>query len=548
MDTPLNALATSAGTLLSKGTFLVPPFQREYAWEDDEVAEFWSDLRSGLSDDSYFLGLVILTDEADSKHVVDGQQRILTVSLLAAALFHEARRAGRPALAERISSDFLRAIDYETDQVRPRVVLSDKRDNSTFQRILETPHSKLGDPVGPEGDFSNRLMAAYRYLSLQLRDDLGPDPFKRLGLWTDFLTNRVYFAVFVHPDPAAAYRVFEVINTRGKELTTADLLKNYILNQTPAARRTERYHQWVRIARSLEPAGSGALVQYIRHVVSLAAGHVLPRDLYDYLTDRSRVASGKDRRERRAPSVDELMSSLEDWVPLYLQLVDPTVAGPAEPDWLPVFSSLNALNVISVRPVVMALSRAEQPLEGMQRLLRLVVRRIVVGNLGTGNVERRFSEAAQQIATTGEWGPALGSLRDLDPDRLDFQEQLRKRSLNKGTLTFLRRSVLQQTISPEPIGFMHLIRPRQAPEWWTFPDDEFTYWGSTLGNTLLADVERRPWATSTWQGFRNQLLPHAVDGEVVHEIETRTEWSARSVEEVGAQLASAATEVWYEAE
>ena len=213
----------------------------------------------------------------------------------------------------------------------------------------------------------------------------------------------------------------------------------------------------------------------------------------------------------------------------YLQMIDPSVAGPAEPAWLGVFSSLRDLGVISVRPLVMAISKAPDASEGMDQLLRLVVRRIVVGNLGTGNVERRLSEAARKIHDTGDWRRPLAELDDLNPPRIDFKEQLRKRSLNMGTLTFLRRSIVERSITPEPRGFTHLIRPRQAPEWDGFPDDEFTYWGSTLGNTFLARVERRPRHTGTWHGFRSHLLPEAVEGELVELVSGRTEWTSRAV-------------------
>jgi len=71
----LNASASSAGALLSGSVFEVPQFQREYSWQEDEVADFWNDLRTNIESESYFLGLVILTDEAKQKHVVDGQRR-----------------------------------------------------------------------------------------------------------------------------------------------------------------------------------------------------------------------------------------------------------------------------------------------------------------------------------------------------------------------------------------------------------------------------------------------------------------------------------------
>ena len=124
VETPLNASATTAGALISNSTFVVPPYQREYAWEEDEVSEFWGDLREGVANESYFLGLIILTEEDDRQHVVDGQQRLLTLTMLAAALYQEALTIGRTALADRIRADFLTAIDYTTDNMQPRLRLA----------------------------------------------------------------------------------------------------------------------------------------------------------------------------------------------------------------------------------------------------------------------------------------------------------------------------------------------------------------------------------------------------------------------------------------
>lgn len=545
METPLNASATSAGALLSGSTFVVPPYQREYAWGEDEVRDFWTDLQKGINDDSYFLGLVILTDEDGKKHVVDGQQRILTLTLLASVLYHEAIRAGRNALADRLKADFLKSIDYETDQIRTRVSLSDDRDNETFQQMLDTSETIVLDGSEDDESLSPKLVAAHGVLRAELQKDLSNDPFKRLGLWADFLTNRVYLAVFVHPDPASAYRVFEVINTRGRELTTADLLKNYVLSQTPPLSRSERYMHWKRISRQLAPGGENALVQFIRHVVSIEAGYVLPRDLYDFLSGRA-TALGKDRRT--PPTIDQLMGLLDEWAPLYVQIIDPTLDGPADPEWLKVFASLNDLGVISVRPMVMAMTGATDATQGMQALLRLVVRRIVVGTLGTGNVERRFSETARKIAKSGDWREPLQDIADLNPSEEEFISQVQKRSLNKGTLAFLKRSIIQETITPEPLGVLHLIRPRYAYDWEGFDDEDFTYWGSTIGNTFLATVERRASGSSTWEGFRTLMLTNAVPNEPLVAMGTDDSWTAESVEAFGMNLASAAGSVWYEGE
>ncbi|RYV49339.1 DUF262 domain-containing protein [Pengzhenrongella frigida] len=536
---------------MSSSTFEVPPYQREYAWNEEEVGEFWSDLQGALDEGSYFLGLIILTEEDERKHVVDGQQRILTMTLLAAALYHEAVRAGRKALADRVQADFLRSIDYSTDETNPRVILSDRRDNAALQALLISPETGQDLPVALDG-ISDKLSLAYEYIAKKLREDLSPDPFRRLGIWADFLTNQVHLAVFVHPDRASAYRVFEVVNTRGRELTTADLLKNFVLSQTAIHARDERYEQWKKISNQFRSAGSGAFVQYIRHVVTLTAGHIAPRDLFDYLAERRKSSDSMRRSpsatgelQRRAPSPDELMGSLERELPLYLQMIDPTLDGPGDPSWVQVFSALSELSVISVRPLLLAISRTDEPEAGMQAVLRLVLRRIVVGNLGTGNVERRLGEAARKVVQDGSWVGALDELADLNPPPSEFVEQLRKRSLNKGTLTFVRRSVVQRTTTPEARGTLHLVRPRQAAEWSGFPETDFSYWGSTLGNTFLASVERRPKGAGTWDGFKQNLLPLALENEHVELFQDVIEWNSRVVEEFGTRLGESAREIWF---
>lgn len=230
MQTPLNASASTAGALLSTSIFDIPPFQREYSWMEDEVADFWNDLSAKLETQTYFLGLVILTDETPQKaestardgvgessefrkHVVDGQQRIVTLTLLATALYFEAQARGRSALADRIQADFLRSIDYGSDETKPRVRLSDEKDDATFQSILSGESDNL---MAEPDSVSGKMLESYNYIRDKLRQDLKSDPFKRLGKWTEFITHKLYFAVFIHPDASSAYEVYEVINTRGK--------------------------------------------------------------------------------------------------------------------------------------------------------------------------------------------------------------------------------------------------------------------------------------------------------------------------------------------
>ena len=537
MQSPLNASASSAGKLLSSFMFEVPEFQREYSWARDEVTDFWNDLRGSLDAESYFLGLIILTDKPERKFVVDGQQRLITLNLLAAAIYFEAKNKNRRALAERVQADFLRSIDYDTDDTNPRLILSDDFDNLTFQTIIssgEPPSSLHVD----DDSVSRNIIDSYEFLRGKLREDLRSDPFKRLGKWADFLTNRLYFAVFIHPDASSAYQVYEVINTRGKELTTADLLKNYVLSQTSASGRARIYQQWKDVARQFSDDGA-AFVQYIRHAVTVENGHILPKDLFGFLAGRVR------NFDRKPPTTPQLMKLLESHLPLYRQMMDPTLPGPAGPEALGIFSALNNLGVIAVRPILLAAASGSDPLNGMRYVLRLVVRRIVVGSLGTGNIERRFGEAARNVFESGSWKILQRDLKDLNPERADFVEQVRRRSFRKGILSFLRRSIVSKSIAPEENGTLHFIWAPQFSGWPGISEEDGAYWGATIGNTFLSTLDRRPTDANTWAGFKESMLPSAINGEWSDRLEKIKKWDVSALEAMGSSLAERAGEIWY---
>ncbi|CDO61151.1 hypothetical protein BN1012_Phect2939 [Candidatus Phaeomarinobacter ectocarpi] len=538
MQNELNANASTAGSLFSSSVFEVPPFQREYSWTSDEVREFFNDIQGALDQESYFLGLVIITEKESRRQIVDGQQRIVTLSLLAAALYHEAKNRGREALADRLQADFLRSIDYATDETDPRVILTDPKDNETLQDIID--HGSNAKKAKDAEGVSAQMRESFELVSRSLAADLASDPFKRLGKWTEFITHKLYFAVFAHPDPATVYSLFEVINTRGRDLTTADLLKNYILSQVKEGEKLAIYKRWQDLAGAFPSSGSTSYVQFIRHAVTVESGHVLPRDLFAFLAGRNKSST------KEPPTAYGLLDLLESRFPLYSQIVDPALSGPADDFALRVFLALNQLNVITVRPLMMAISDLPNPREGLEYVLKLVVRRMVVGTLGTGNIERRFSDAAKRVFDDKTWTFLETELADLNPSKDDFINQLKRRSFNKGILTFLRSSIIGETIAPSEYHTLHFILPRTTTNWPGFSDDERSIWVPRIGNTLLSNESRRPEGALTWKGVKEALFPTAIDGEWTDELAGHEAWNVEAVRSIGERLAETAGNIWYD--
>ncbi|KJY50820.1 DUF262 domain-containing protein [Bifidobacterium mellis] len=540
MGKPLTATSNTMSSLISGNHFAIPIYQRNYSWGDDEVTDFFSDLSDSVDQDYYFLGLFILTGD-QPKEVVDGQQRLLTVTLLAAALYHDAVKFGRDALAERIKSTFLTYIDYDTDEERPRISLSDSTDNRTLQEILGKPATDITLPAkgrDAEDSISRNLVKAYKKLSTLLDQNLKDDPFKKLGIWANFLTDHLYIAQFTHPDSASAFRVFEIVNNRGKDLTTADLLKSYVLSDAETSQMQETYDQWQKIAKSFRDPST--FVQFIRHVVTVRRGYVLPRDLFDALTGRL--------KKFKPIESSELMKIMSHDLRYYLQMEDPSTAGPANDYQASIYTILNRLNVTSIRPILLALTNTKNPDAGASSLLRLVVRRISVGSLGTGNVERRFSEAAKKIFLEHSWEAAFEDLSDLVPSREQFCEQVLSRTLGKNILQVLEASAIQGKINPDLTdSFIQYVITKDG-DWGITNPSEVNYWSATIGNAVLTNILRRPSNSDNWDGFKQEILGKMISEHDRDYFANLENWSTKKLEQRGKTLTETVASIWYDKE
>jgi hypothetical protein len=201
-----------------------------------------------------------------------------------------------------------------------------------------------------------------------------------------------------------------------------------------------------------------------------------------------------------------------------------------------------------VRPILMAIAEVSDPPSAelaMRQVLELVVRRIVVGSLGTGNVERRFGEAAHKLYTKRDVSAVAVDLRDLYPDREDFVRQLPRRSFNKGVLTFLRRSIIQASQTPDAEGTLHFIWTPQSTDEVSLTEEQQSYWAATLGNTFLSYLERRSSDADTWAGFKKTMFPESAPGEWTDRLSEIERWDADAIQKVGADLAQAGGNVWY---
>lgn len=252
--------------------FTIPRYQRPYSWTTEQAGELLDDLLASLDGsqhpvedlDPYFLGsIVLIKDEtAPEAEVVDGQQRLTTLTILLAALAHLVENP-----AERES---LRGYIYEKGNAieeipdRPRLTLRD-RDRAFFAHYVQTDGS-LDDLIaldpGQRTDPERNIQAN----AALFVDRLAEADQERLKRLSKFLLLNCYLVAVGTPDLASAYRIFSVLNERGLDLSHADILKAEIIGEIDEADQEAYTQRWEDAEESLGRDGFSDLFTHVRMI------------------------------------------------------------------------------------------------------------------------------------------------------------------------------------------------------------------------------------------------------------------------------------------
>lgn len=229
--------------------FEIPPYQRPYAWTIDQASELLTDVLAFLGNDSqpveevnpYFLGSIVLIKGEDSPKadIVDGQQRLTTLTILMAVL------------RTKVSGDFVNELTtfiYEKGSLtlgtpnRYRLKLRE-RDEAFFRQHIQDEKGletlfQLNEAQLTDSQANIRTNAKYFADELETLSES-----QRIRL-LQYLMRRCYLVVVSTPDLDSAYRIFSVLNARGLDLGLTDLLKSEIIGAIPVNQQEKYTNIW----------------------------------------------------------------------------------------------------------------------------------------------------------------------------------------------------------------------------------------------------------------------------------------------------------------
>jgi len=231
--------------------FKIPLYQRPYSWTTEEAGELLDDLISFVGGDAsatidalspYFLGsIVLIKDESlPDAEVVDGQQRLITLTILLSALRHTIKR---PKFASAMT-DYLyeEGNPLEGNPNRYRLTLRE-RDADFFRSHVQDEGEivKLKSLDAGQLSDSRRNIRANALLYLDRLDKLPDEERVRLA---QFIVKNCLLVVVSTPDLNSAYRIFSILNDRGLDLSHSDILKSEIIGRITSEEQDEYNEKW----------------------------------------------------------------------------------------------------------------------------------------------------------------------------------------------------------------------------------------------------------------------------------------------------------------
>lgn len=247
--------------------FTIPAYQRPYAWEATHVKELLTDLTEAMAPDSksdgfYFLGSIVLvkTHGAPDSRVVDGQQRLTTLSILFSVIRDLTSDPVSQANREKYIKQVANADEGIPEALRLRLR---QKDQPFFEKHIQTRGATGSLPsVNGQAGVQARIVQNAETIRERLKE-MGEA--KRSELLR-FLLQNCYLVVVEVPTQTAARRIFTVLNARGMDLSATDILKADLLERAGEQKEETLSQRWEDIEVALERDKFSDLFTHIRMI------------------------------------------------------------------------------------------------------------------------------------------------------------------------------------------------------------------------------------------------------------------------------------------
>ena len=420
-------------------TYNIPRFQRDYSWTDVEWDELWLDILEATrlgGEPAHYMGYLVLQTQNDKTFdVIDGQQRLTTLSIIVLAILRNLRRlieAGQDPQQnqqrlDQIRSSYIGYLDPVTLVAASKLTLN--RNNNDYYQTYLVPLATLPQrgfkasehAMRKASDWFEKRISEFANAMIDDENSAGVVLAKLL----ESICDKLFFTVITVSDELNAYKVFETLNSRGVRLLATDLLKNYLFSvlHRDSVHENEMSAMDDRWERLVSRLGETDLPDFLRIHWMSRNGLVRQSELFK--TIRAKIDSRAE--------VFLLLNALDADVDPYLGLTSPESS-----DWsAELKDSASMLRMFGVRQPYALLIAARRVLSSndFTALIKIIVnisfRYNVIGTMQAGEQERVYSDIAARLSTAKitDLASIIEALRPVYPADAAFQAAFASKEL-----------------------------------------------------------------------------------------------------------------------
>lgn len=538
----------------------VPRFQRGFSWEKAQVSAFWTDVLNFQAEHSkapasstYFFGPIVVEEATDKIKLLDGQQRLATVTVLLAAIRDAARTIvfAKSTAGGDFARDIQRTLIEKEDETTEEYSLKlSELDLDFFQKsIQEDPPKTLDTKLK-----SHVLMrSAYKVLRAEIDNRIAgktpDDALKALKRIKDAVVKGMTVVAINVESEDDAYSIFETLNDRGLRLSVPDLLLNLLMRRsTGDAERNRVRQKWNYMLKEL---GRRDISRFLRHMWLSRYGDVKARGLFNEL---------KDYLSKKKMSSTAFVDSCVTDCDSYIRLIDQVnLPKNAVND---VSGLFKYLGVTSGLPLLLSgvqcLSNNDFT-KLARAVVSLAVRYSLIADQNPNTLENAFYSGAREIRRLKSLKPAKSSsqclkaaraiLSPLNPSNALVQEKASEIVLDRAPAVWLvtelansKQSVTKE-VAVSNANLEHVFPQNAETSEWPNKKDLADYvW--RLGNLTILSTKLN--AQAGRKGFATKVANYYTKSEIIitKSLTKYTTWTPADVTTRSNELAKLVSQVF----
>lgn len=492
----------------------IPKFQRDYSWEAEHWDDLWQDIRALLADEDneHYMGyLVLQTSNNKEFQIIDGQQRLTTMSLLILSTLKclkELVDSGIEAennlkRKDSLLNSYIGYVDPVTLISNNKLKLNRNSDDYYKQHLVLLKELPLRNTNSSE----KHIRECFNWYYDRIKKEFNTG--ESLAAFIDNIVDKLFFTVIEVTDQLNAFKVFETLNARGVQLSSADLLKNYlffVVDETkPHISEIEELENiWSKIVGKL---GEQKFEDYLRYYWNSINKSVGKKNLF------KNVKGNIKSKEQ----VFELIRNLNDTADLYLAIQNPEDEFWRDKPEIP--KSLKELKLFQIRQInslfLSALRNLE--VENFKKLAKICsvisFRYNIIGGLNPNAQEDVYNTVALKISSNKRFEVAdfqtiyVSDLNfENDFSTKEFRNTTRNHKIVKYILSKIEVYQHKNEIDPESDLFTieHILPENADDTWGNFTFEEINRSVYRMGNLTL--LERKLNREAGQKGYVEKIV------------------------------------------